>query len=271
MLRQARSTSSNANPDLVRFERPARMGNVAWVEAALADLPRGKLPAGAACALLIGGADVLAFRLRVAQSHLRADMLPSYWSESVLLERRGPKLADAQVIHVPLQSPSDEFFPPDANGVVSRPFADFDDPEQWPNIALLGLPIGQDAVLERVDAFRKARSTLDALEHVLRWLAFAWGVAKTGNPLNDNYGLPSACMLETVCSGAQLDLTPGLEARASCPEAMWIAARFWQDYFKKFHKRAIVGRYWTAHRYPIWEPGDGPRTASRAGKPAARR
>jgi hypothetical protein len=216
--------------------------------------------------LLLGGADALAFRLRVAQSHVRADMLPSWWSECVLLERRGKKLSDAQVIHVPLQSPNDDLFPPDANGIVTRPFTDFDDAAQWPNIALLGLPITQDAVLERVEAFRKARSTLDALEHVLRWLAFAWGVAKTGNPLNDNYGLPSACMLETVCAGAQLDLTPGLEARASCPEAMWIAARFWQDYFKKFHKRAIVGRYWHSHGYPIWEPADGPRTAPKVRK-----
>ncbi|HKY91198.1 MAG TPA: hypothetical protein VJM11_09160 [Nevskiaceae bacterium] len=264
MLRQARSTSSTSNPDLVPLERPARMGNVAWVEAALADVGRRTLPASSACVLLLGGADALAFRLRVAQSHLRADMLPSYWSECVLLERNGERLADARIIHVPLNSPHDDLFPPDSNGLVWRPFTDFDDPAQWPNIALLGLPVTQDAVIERVDAFRKARSTLDALEHVLRWLAFAWGVAKTGNPLNDNYGLPSACMLETVCAGAQLDLTPGLEARASCPEAMWIAARFWQDYFRKFHKRAIAGRYWHAHAYPIWEPGDGPRTPPKA-------
>jgi hypothetical protein len=268
MLRQARSTSSDSNPDLVPFERPAKMGNVAWIEAALGQIPRKSLPANAACVLLLGGADALAFRLRVAQSHLRPDLLPSYWSESVLLERRGEKIGDARVIHVPLQSPDDDLFPPDANGLVARPLQDFDDAGKWPNIALLGLPVMQDDVLERVDAFRKARSTLDALEHVLRWLSYAWGVGKTGNPLQENYGLPSACMLETVCSGAQLDLTPGLEARASCPEAMWIAARFWQDYFKKFHKRAIVGRYCTVHRYPIWEPGDGPR---RPPKPSAKR
>ena len=146
--------------------------------------------------------------------------------------------------------------------MVVRPLRDFDDPQRYPNIALIALPVAQAEILARLAAFRRSRSTLDALEHIVRWLAFAWGAARTPNPLHDNYGLPSACMLETVCAAANFDLTPGLEARASCPEAIWVAARFWQDYFEQFHKRAIVGRYWTAHRYPIWEPGDDPRTAS---------
>lgn len=278
MLRQARSTSSKSNPSftamapagggtksLVASRAGAGAnagGNVAWLEGAIAELGETLAPDDA-CILLLGGADALAFRLRVAQSHLRPDMLPSYWSESVLLERRGANLARARVIHVPLVPPDGEAFPPDTNGVVSQPLRDFDDAEKWPNIALMGLPVKQADVLDRVEAFKKSRSTLDALEHCLRWLAFSWGVAKTGNPLNENYGLPSACMLETACAGARLDLTPGLESRASCPEAIWIAARFWQDYFEKFHEKAIVGRYRTSHSYPIFEAGSKP--AGRSG------
>ena len=84
--------------------------------------------------------------------------------------------------------------------------------------------------------------------------AFAWGAARTPNPLNENYGLPSACMLDTVFGAANLDLTPGLEARASCPEAIWIAANYWQDYYKQFRGEVPQGRFWTPHGYPIEEP-----------------
>src|SRR5437762_11154269 len=36
--------------------------------------------------VLIGGADALSFRLRVAQSHLRHDLTPSRWSHILLLD-----------------------------------------------------------------------------------------------------------------------------------------------------------------------------------------
>ena len=105
----------------------------------------------------------------------------------------------------------------------------------------------------------------------MRWLAFCWGSARTSNPLHENYGIPSACMLEIACAAARFDLTPGLEARASCPEAIWAAAKHWQDYYEKTTdgNRSPKGRYWTPHHYPIFEPRDGDmpeplRTAGRA-------
>jgi len=41
--------------------------------------------------VLLGGADLLHFRLRVAQSHVRADLLPSYWSHAALAIEQGNK------------------------------------------------------------------------------------------------------------------------------------------------------------------------------------
>ena len=252
MARQARSKSLKPNPRLDELERKPGEGNVQWcgrAAKAMAAAPRSRWTYIA----LLGGADTLAFRLRIAQGHLRRDMLPSYWSESILIQTQGPTMESARAIHVPLAQPDGPKFATRDNGVVSRPLSDFDDAGRYPNIALIALPVSEADILARVRDFSANRATLDTLEHVLRWLAFAWGVARTGNPLHENYGLPSACMLETVCAAASFDLTPGLEARASCPEAIWSAARHWYDYFQKAHANMPRGCYFHQHFYPIAE------------------
>jgi hypothetical protein len=184
---------------------------------------------------------------------MRPDLLPSYWSDAAILVRGKPpaSLAQAQALYVPLSQPDTGAFAPTDNGVVSRPFAWFDDPAQFPNLALIAIPVAQAGVVKRVETFRCSRSTLDALEHLLRWLAFCWGVSRTGNPLLENYGIPSSCMMETVFAAENFDLTPGLESRASCPEAIWSAALYWHKYFKKTADAEPVGRYTTGHGYDI--------------------
>ncbi|MFN0183212.1 MAG: hypothetical protein ACKVQR_05260 [Aquabacterium sp.] len=252
MLRQMRSTSSGANPRLTELARADNEDNLAWGARAVAAMRAGGSEDWTHVVLL-GGTDMMSFRLRVAQSHLRRDMLPSYWSESIVVKLQGPAIGRARALHVPLLQPADGPFATRTNGVVERPLKHFADPQRWPNIAVIALPVQQALVLEKIDAFRKSRGMLDALEHILRWLAFCWGAARTANPLHDGIGLPSACMLETACAAAQFDLTPGLESRASCPEAIWVAARHWQDYFQEFAQGQPVGCYWTPHRYPIDE------------------
>ncbi len=250
MLRQLRSTSADANPNLREIARTDDEDNLAWGARAVTALRAGGNEDWTHIVLL-GGGDTMAFRLRVAQSHLRSDMLPSFWSESLIVRLSGPNLARAKALHVPLLQPEGGPYATRTNGVVERPLRHFADPARWPNIAVLALPVPQARVLEKIQAFRKARGTLDALEHILRWLAFAWGAARTPNPLHDGIGLPSACMIETACSACGLDLTPGLESRASCPEAIWVAVKRWHGYFQEFAQAQPVGCYWAPHRYPI--------------------
>lgn len=252
-LQQIRSTVTDPNPDFTALKRKPRESNLAWGERAVRQMGTGGLDKWTYIALL-GGADTLAYRLRIAQAHLRRDMLPSAWSECVLIELQTDGLEGARAIHVPLHQPPTPHFSTRHNGVVSRPLADFDSARLYPNIALIGLPVAQAEIMKRVEQFKGGRSTLDALEHVLRWLAFAWGVARTPNPLHDNFGIPSACMIETVFAGAQFDLTPGLESRSSCPEAIWVAARYWYAYYQEFAEAAPKGRFTNAHNYPIVEP-----------------
>lgn len=272
MLQQAWSQAATSNPDLQSHARKSGEGNLAWLARALRDMTGGK-SAGTrdwAYVVLVGGADTLSFRLRVAQSHLRPDMLPSYWSEVLLLDVGKVDLSDARALHVPLAQPEGPQYAPNNNGVLSRPVSDFDDVALYPNIGLIALPTAQASLLARLEDFKRSRATLDALEHVLRWLAYAWGVARTGNPLHENYGIPSACMLEIVCSAVGFDLTPGLESRASCPEAIWGMAQYWHGYFERTQadKRVPYGRYTTPHGYPIVEaPRTGAVPTAKAVKP----
>ena len=276
MIRQARSTATQKNPGFVELTRSPDERNLAWGERAVVSMGADAGPAAWTYIALLGGSDTLAFRLRVAQSHLRRDMLPSFWSEALLIRLTGARLAGAEALFVPLAQPPGPAFAPNENGVVTVPLSAFDDPERYPNIALIALPKPQERIMARLDAFRRSRSSLDALEHVLRWLAFAWGVARSGNPLHENYGLPSAGMLETVCAAEDFELTPGLESRASCPEAIWASAIHWHEYFEKTGEGKIpFGRYVIGHRYPIVEPREAPTTAAggarRTGTPGSAR
>jgi hypothetical protein len=257
MLRQLRSTSHGRNRLLKELERGTEEDNLQWATRAVGEMGSGG-PDEWTYLLLLGGSDTLSFRLRVAQSHLRRDMLPSFWSEAALVKLRDLSVARAKAVHVPLLQPADGPLATRTNGVVERPLKDFADARRWPNVAVIALPVPQAQILEKVQAFQHGRATLDALEHILRWLAFAWGAARTPNPLTDGIGLPSACMLETAFAAARFDLTPGMESRASCPEAIWVSALHWYDYFESFAGRQPTGRYTTPHRFPIDEGGGAP-------------
>lgn len=252
MVQQVRSTTTRPNPALKALARRRDEDNLAWGERAVAKMQTGDQSAWS-YVVLIGGSDTQSFRLRLAQSHLRRDLLPSFWSDVLLVRLQEPSLRGATAIHVPLIQPAPPAFAPRDNGVVEVPIGSFLDTALYPNIAVIALPTPQAQLLARIDEFRKSRSTLDALEHVLRWLAFCWGAARTPNPLHENFGIPSACMLEIACAAELFDLTPGLEARASCPEAIWAAGRHWQDYYRRTTEgqRSPRGRFWAPHAYPI--------------------
>jgi hypothetical protein len=55
-------------------------------------------------------------------------------------------------------------------------------------------------------------------------------------------------MLEIVFGAAGFDLTPGLESRASCPEAMWQAAKWWHEYYERENRAGLVGAYHIGQR-----------------------
>lgn len=224
MLKLQRSPALEGNTQLKKVLRSKRQGNAAYVRAHAGTDPRKTTEL-----VLLGGTGPLDFRLRVAQSHARDDLLPSAWSHAAIL--KPGRAASRRVLwEIPLSGAAASAYPPATNGVVESELEQYDDPAVYPNVAVLRVPVPGSTVAEVITRFEKQRTVLDALELMLAWWAFGWGVGRAGNPLLDEIGIPSAAFAEYVFSAAGYDLVPGFPSRSSCPEAIWQSARWWHDH-----------------------------------------
>jgi hypothetical protein len=173
--------------------------------------------------IFVGGATLVDFRVRVAQSGLRHDLLPSFWSLVGIAE------SDSRLLTVPLSSGDDPSRIPLTNAIRGMRFDELDDPEEFPNLAVVQFADPADAAVNNVWKLTSQRSAIDLPSMLLPWLAFVWGAGGRRNPLTDQVGLPSAALVETAFGMSGIELTPGLASGSSCPEAIWQAALWWHD------------------------------------------
>ena len=248
MLNIVASTADGPNPDFVQSKREARENNLKWVTRHLATLAAEDGAAGMSYLVLIGGTQKAYFHTRVAQGHMRNDMSPSHWSHVVLMQGSGPTDKSA-LWEISLEPASGFGFPPSDNGVQQGHLKNYASRNQFPNIAVLRIPVELRAMQDMLKRFKKQRVDIDCVELTLLWLGYVWGVGRTDNPLFDGYGIPSAAFIEALASANGYDLTPGLESRASCPEAIWQAARWWHEYHKDQANSAPIRGMWHTEHY----------------------
>lgn len=221
MIPVRRAPTTEQNVDL-REQRPRRgESNGEW-------LARTKQTEGL---LLIGGASLSHFRLRVAQSHVRRDLLPSFWSMAGFL-RDGGRNVDTVSFSWGRHASS----VPATNAVVTRSIADYDDPVRYPNIAVVRFATDAVAVSSAIEQVKADRMIVDLPRLLVEWLGFVWGAGQHGNPLLARVGIPSACFVEAVYSVAGIELTPGLASEASCPEAIWQSLKWWRPFYEAVAK-----------------------------------
>ena len=215
MLAIRHSQATRSNEALQQVRPRQRESNRAW-------LRRVGATSGI---LLLGGNSLTHFRIRVAQSHVRHDLLPSFWSFVGILE-------DNQTFaSVPFNWSADAAEVPRINGVQSCRLADYDDPLRFPNIAVLQFTDDVRPIHEHIERVKVQRSVLDRPTLMLPWLGYLWSAGPAGNPLLAGHGLPSAAFVETVYGLARIELAPGLSSAASCPEAIWAAAKWWHPFY----------------------------------------
>jgi hypothetical protein len=206
-------------------------GNRAWLKRIIAENkfePRGLL--------LIGGASVSDFHIRVAQSSLRHDLTPSHWSQVGVL-------SDANSFYsAPLQWAGELSEMPHYNAIQSCKLADYDDPDYFPNIAYVQFTTDMKMILDYAERLKLQRSMIDIPELVIRWLEYVWAVGQSGNPLANGKGLPSAVFAETIFGIAGIELTPGLATASSCPEAIWQAAKWWKAFYDESSKVSVTSQ-----------------------------
>ena len=219
MIATRRSGARQRNRQVREIERPG--SNRAW----LAALGAGVVRPGAV--LLLGGSNLIDFRLRVAQSHLRHDLLPSFWSQA------GIVVSADTFLSVPLDERLSPVQVPRLNAIHECPLADYDDPRRYPNIAVISFAERSGDVVDHARRLQGQRSAIDLPQLVVAWLAFAWGAGARGNPLMQSEGIPSAALVETAFGIAGIELTPGVASAASCPEAIWQSAIWWHQYYER--------------------------------------
>ena len=164
---------AGAAADMARPRRGRGGGNVAWLRRARQRHGIGEK----GDVVLLGGASVADFRVRVAQSHARHDMTPSYWSTVGLI-------ADAtQHASASRSAAGIASVVPGNNAIASTPMSDFDDADRYPNIAVVRFP-GADRGPSSTRSTRSARNgrsqTCPPL--VVAWLGFVWGTPEGVEP-----------------------------------------------------------------------------------------
>jgi hypothetical protein len=216
-----RSDVARENPLLKEIGAPTqgaaeRTANFAWLEST------GYRDG----VLLLGGTSIVDFRMRVAQSELRQDLLPSFWSTCGLLID-GKVLMTARVDAISNSSARVE-----RNGLEAVTLdgdSRYGDPSLYPNIAILQFTDDHAAIREHVARIGQERNIVDLLSQIVAWLGYCWAVGGSGNPLMQGHGIPSATLVERAHGLAGIDLSPGLPSASSCPEAIWQAARWWYE------------------------------------------
>jgi hypothetical protein len=187
--------------------------------------------------ILIGGSSLADFRIRVAQSSKRDDMLPSFWSLAGIL------CGDGTFASVPLDLGARSPLParkrnddvsaiPAVNGVRTCSLDEIDDPKHFPNIAVIRFAKIELDMSKSIKGVRNNRSIIDLPSLILPWLGFIWGTAGSANPLMNGNGLPSSAFVETVFAMEDIELTPGLSSASSCPEAIWQSAKWWTEFYE---------------------------------------
>ena len=254
MIKQTLSTQPYNHSDVRDLVRIKREANLDWLKRAyesfeLMDVAQWSF------IVLAGGKDVAAFRIRVAQSHLRCDMLPSFWSECALLKIESDDFSNAAFFNLPLFQPATLSYAPTRNGLVQLPFNKLPTQKDYPNLALLAIPVPQERILQSLAEYQKARVSYNAVENILPWLAFVWGAGNAENPLMQQIGFPSAVMLNQVYGAQGFDLAPGVNADLSTPETFWSGVKHWQDFYSKTQPDGLLpkARYVVDHMYDIDE------------------
>jgi hypothetical protein len=223
-----RSSDSDSPNGL--FESRSRLdkeSNLTWYERVRAELPDQQ-----GCAiLLMGGRDIAHFRLRIAQSVARNDLSPSHWSHVALITRTHRPWKANTLLHEISLAPSRGFgWPPERNALARGRLGDYSDPRVFPNVALISVPCTPGEVENRLSDFARKPLEVDGVSMLVAWLSYLWGAGDQNNPLERSIGIPSAVLVDAVISRVWRDLTPGLASTASCPEAIWQAAKHWSQY-----------------------------------------
>jgi hypothetical protein len=207
--------------------------NVAFFRAALSAAKERTEAGSLGAIVLIGQRDLPGVALRRAQSVLRWDLRPSFWSHAMVVVGEHDDAAAVPTREVTLHSRSGAFPEPANNAVVPASLGLFADARRDANVALITIRMSPDeagdVVHRAVDAPNLDRLRYNLWETLGVWQAYLWSRQMTTSPLAEGFPLFCSAFLEYCYEAIGVDLSPGASERNSSPEHLWNTALWWHE------------------------------------------
>jgi hypothetical protein len=194
---------------------------------------------------LVGGASVPSAAVRRAQSILRFDRRPSYFSQAFFFSGTKGRILECRLIEADPRHP-------EKNGIYSDRARRYLDPDSYPNLAIIRFAlVEKEFTKQEVAARRKeiraraqhpnaAQDRFDLLALVSAWQPFLFEPERRPNPLAQETAHPGAAYVRWLLEGADIDTAPGATEHNDAPEHVWAAARRWHEPLEKSDSHARV-------------------------------
>jgi hypothetical protein len=185
--------------------------------------------------LLVGGSDLASIRLRTAQSVVRFDERPSYWSHAALVLDIDPAdVLDSTGVEVAVWPSATTG--PERNYLSFFKLRDYAGDRRFPNLAVISFTeLGESAheapLAERARTAALRDNPGRGVHAFGPWVA-AWAshvLAPGANPLLSDVPFPSTALVDYVYASSGVDLLPAAATPALCPEAIWASARYFSE------------------------------------------
>lgn len=196
--------------------------------AARLDSPEDTLYVG-----LVGGSDPASMSVRWAQSFLRFDRRPSYFSTMFIFTGRGDAILECRLVGA---DPST----PETQGIVRDRARRYQSAEAWPNKALIGFKFSEieggiaprarlRAVIDAARNEKAIRERYDLWKMIASWQPYLFEPHQTPNPLVERSPHPGAAYVRWALGMAGVEGAPGALDEFDAPEHFWAAANYWYE------------------------------------------
>lgn len=250
-----RSVADHKNSSLGNWSKWSRTrSNTTFFTEALRFMQERNAGDGAYAIVLIGSSDMPGICLRRAQSVLRLDQRPSYWSHALVITEPWDGVSPVSqlpIAEVPFFARNGEFPEPADNAVIrSTRLGDYLDRRRDPNVALFSITKLIDDTREPLSAMDRdilARAIADPNLDRIRydfwselgvWKQYFWSGEQLPNPTRNGQPIPSTSFIEMLYEQIGIDLTPAASERNSAPEHFWTSMRWWLQQDVQEHRGA---------------------------------
>jgi len=184
---------------------------------------------------LVGGSDPASMAVRRAQSFLRFDRRPSYFSEIFLFSGSGSDILECKVVDADPKVP-------EGGGISTSKASHYHNAKAYPNSALIGFQFrdsnGGTSPSERVLKVLKAandqkaiRERYDLWQMLAIWQPYLFEPDRTPNPLSGGAPHPGAAFVRWALGAAEIEAAPGALDEFDAPEHFWAAANYWHGQY----------------------------------------